>query len=722
MLRQKNISGVRSNKMIRRLLALIIAVAFILLALLAGELIIKRYNNHKAIETKAINGTMADARRIGMYARMIEDVALDIESLLATSPADTLDTKGLIELVFRHQVTNPWHCTITMQLNEQGNAFKAQLQRPDVRKSLDCLHIHIVEAPSVHLQQADSGEPKPLNGWQPARWSHEEHAEMVAFQKVLRSKGPAGVDIPIGLLSIRMNLSQLNQVLNHRDMGSYGYRFLLQPDGLTINHPNKELLLTPFNFLEHASNFYSFVNQNKIQQAFSEHEPVTVVAENILSNQSSLIRLEPVPETGWFTGITLVRQELAIPDSHLKRHYFNVLTATIVLLLLSGAYFFMYTMKRSDIAMLKDFAWFSSAVFLIGLVSLWLLQINKGHESPYADQCITTMPQIEQYMKAQTESACDNEQPRPQFIQVGALIRSARLSESLETVDLYGIIWERIPKGIDIDINSGVRFPDEIESTLQEEYRIDEGSSTIIGWSFKTKIRQNFKTSIYPFDQLNIRLRIRPPHDFSSIIFVPDIESYKIISPSSCTLVADNFHIPGWRINSTYYNLHENSYNIDYGLRATNADRHIKDVLLNMTFNRDWVGSFVAVLIPIFVILGILYSSIHMITNDAETRKLFNFDGMRTSVIGSTFTLFLVFAIQNLRGKLIPDEILYVEKIYFIIYFAILANIAVSIAITEQRNCVFIRYCHGLFFRYIYWPFYLGVLYVLSLFSFYFIS
>ena len=144
----------------------------------------------------------------------------------------------------------------------------------------------------------------------------------------------------------------------------------------------------------------------------------------------------------------------------------------------------------------------------------------------------------------------------------------------------------------------------------------------------------------------------------------------------------------------------------------------LEELVMVISISRDWIGSFVSVLIPVIAIFSILYSSIYMITNDADGRKVFNFDAMRTSAIGSAFTLFLVIAIQNIRGTIIPEEILYVEKIYFLIYFAILANVVIAIRVTEKRG-FFLSHKNGFIVRYLFWPLYMALLYVITLIEFY---
>ncbi len=122
-------------------------------------------------------------------------------------------------------------------------------------------------------------------------------------------------------------------------------------------------------------------------------------------------------------------------------------------------------------------------------------------------------------------------------------------------------------------------------------------------------------------------------------------------------------------------------------------------------------------MVPIFIIMVILFSGVYMITHDSDSES-FSFDANEATAIGTAFTMFLVVTIQSVRIQVIPLGILYIEKLYFIIYFAMLINVIFVIAITNKSGFLF-TYRHGIFYRYLYWPLYTGIFYIITLVSFY---
>ena len=207
------------------------------------------------------------------------------------------------------------------------------------------------------------------------------------------------------------------------------------------------------------------------------------------------------------------------------------------------------------------------------------------------------------------------------------------------------------------------------------------------------------------------------PKKFGSTIFVPDIASYKITSPTTNPMVSDGFSISGWNVNNTYFNFSEQADNIDYGRRTLLESPSVKNLTLNINIERDWLSSVVSMMIPIFIIMVILFSGVYMITHERDSES-FSFDANEATAIGTAFTMFLVVTIQSVRIQVVPQGILYIEKIYFMIYFAMLINVIFVVAITKQSGFLF-TYKHGIFYRYLYWPLYSGILYLITLVSFY---
>ncbi len=702
---------------LRVLLFLLIFAAGAACIYFSGSLIFELYSNRHEIQTRLVNGTISDARRIDKIGRTIEQTIGDISALMEER---RFNEKQLIDLLNQRNSSNPCRYSLNF-IFDDASAVQQKMTAPALTHTLDMLNVKVFDSPDAYAKRANISASDSSNGWKNACWSIEDQGVVVSYQRRFCLYDNNGRKVSAGMVSARLRIDDVQKAMAACDMGSYGYRFLIDRNGQAISHPIQKLLKESFNMLDYAAKSYSAGNNQLVHQVFRNHLPASIEEVNIISGQRSLIRFEPVASTGWVTGMTMLMDELSIPNRVLKESMLLVLTSFILLLLLVWIYLLIFSPSAAVFAnRFMRYSWLISALFMIGLGCIWALQITRGNHSPYEDGCITSHAQIESFMHQQMRKTLPFGAGKENFIRTGLFIRSAHLSESIESIDLTGFLWQRIPQEMDLEQCSGFRFPDEIETKKEELFRIMENGTTIIGWNFFTRIRQDFKSRIYPFDRINVNLRMRQPKTLGSTLFIPDLDAYAMTSPSAKSLLVKNFQMHGWQIDNTYFrfNTDNSDSNINYGRQAAMGGAGLEELVMVISISRDWIGSFVSVLIPVIAIFSILYSSIYMITNDADGRKVFNFDAMRTSAIGSAFTLFLVIAIQNIRGTIIPEEILYVEKIYFLIYFAILANVVIAIRVTEKRG-FFLSHKNGFIVRYLFWPLYMALLYVITLIEFY---
>ncbi|MEI8033387.1 MAG: hypothetical protein WCH05_08585 [Chlorobiaceae bacterium] len=670
------------------------------------------YSNSNAVNTRAIDGAKADSRKVDKLARSIEQTVRELT--LAAGKGDGSE-KTLIELLSDKRAGVSCRYSIIFLSGADSSAFVKSVSSQGSARIRHLMDMKVIGKAGAPLASA----PAIKEGWQKAGWDQSEKAVIVKYQRQLYTVSAAGRKVPAGVVSASISIDDFQKAIDYKSLGHDGCRFIVDGDGLTLDHPNKNLVINNFQLLNYAQENYTAANSNNLQRAFKDKAGVSIVDKNIINRQNTFLRLEPVASTGWFTGLELLADEVTVPDSVLKVQLMQLVGSLIVFFMLLGLY---YVLQSSSTAAfhkrLSHYAWLASLLFTAGLIGLWVIQITRGSASPYEDNCITSVAQIEQFKKEQTGKAGLTQAAPPKFIQTGVMVSSAGISEPNETADVYGTIWQRIPAGMDPKEVTGFMFPDQVETKVYEIYRMEENGFTVIGWNFCTRLQQDFSSSLYPFDRINIKIRLRQPKKFESIVFIPDIASYKMISPSAKPMVPADFAIPGWRLDNTYFNFSEQSYNIDYGRRALLGSHVMKDLVLNISLERDWLSTFISIMVPIFIIMGILFSGVYMITNDLDTRESFSFDAKEATAVGSAFTIFLVISIQSVRIQVIPVNVLYIEKIYFSIYFAMMLNVILAIAITRKRGFL-CTYKHGLFFRYLYWPLYCGLFFLITFISFY---
>ncbi|GEM_PF-1060015 len=698
---------------VKVVLILLSGIAFAVLMYFSVNLAFLYSSTNNSINTKAINAAKSGSRKIDNMARGIERTVGDIALVTGKKEFNENDLIAVLS-----NKSNNVQCRYSIRFlsdSESSAVYKKLSSLGSINRMMDMTVTGTSDA-SGGLPDAEL--PGTKDGWQKAAWNKSDKAVVLNYQKRLYTTSVSGEKKLIGIVSAKISIDDFQKSLDFQTLGQYGYRFLVNGDGVMLDHPNKNLVINNFKLLDYARSTYTADNSNNLQHAFKAKTGISILEKSIINGQKTIFRFEPVASTGWFTGVGLIVDELTVPNGFLKQQLMQLLSAFIFFLLLSGLYF-VFLSSSSEVfhKRIKQYSWFVSCIFIAGLVCIWALHITRGANSPYEDNCITTFSQIEQYKKEQTEMAQHTQSSPPQFIQTGITVNSLSVSEPNEMAEVYGTMWQRIPAGMDAKQVGGILFPDQIETKMYESFRMEENGFQVIGWNFCTRLQQDLKSSLYPFDRYNVKIRMCQPKKFGSTIFVPDIASYKITSPTTNPMVSDGFSISGWNVNNTYFNFSEQADNIDYGRRTLLESPSVKNLTLNINIERDWLSSVVSMMIPIFIIMVILFSGVYMITHERDSES-FSFDANEATAIGTAFTMFLVVTIQSVRIQVVPQGILYIEKIYFMIYFAMLINVIFVVAITKQSGFLF-TYKHGIFYRYLYWPLYSGILYLITLVSFY---
>ncbi len=701
------------HQKVKVVVRLLIGIAFALLMYFSINLAFQYFSANKSVSTKAVNTARSGARKIDTMAKGIERTVRDIAFVAGKKEVNEND---LLTILTDKGKKIPCRYSISFFSDSESSAVYKRLVSVDSLKSMVDMTVSETSDSSGGLPHSELAGM--TDGWQKAAWNKSDKAVVLNYQQRLYTTSGSGEKKLIGAVSAKISVDDFLKSLDFQTLGQNSYRFLVSGDGVMLDHPDKDLVISNFKLLEHAKSTYTAENSSDLLHAFKAKAGASIFEKSIITGQKTLFRVEPVASTGWFVGIALIVDELTVPNGILKQQLMELLSAFIFFLALLGIYFILLS-SSSEVfhKRIKQYSWVVSCLFIAGLVGILALYITKGANSPYEDNCITTFSEIDQYKKEQTDKALRTQSSPPQFIQTGITINSLSVSEPNEMAEVYGTMWQRIPLGLDPKEVGGILFPDQIETKMYESYRMEENGFLVIGWSFCTRLQQDLKSSLYPFDRYIVKIRMCQPKKFASIIFVPDLASYKITSPTTNPMVCDGFSISGWNVNNTYFNFSEQPDNIDYGRRTLVESPIVKDLALNITIEREWLSSVMSMMIPIFIIMVILFSGVYMITheNDAES---FSFDANEATAIGTAFTMFLVVTIQSVRIQVIPQGILYIEKIYFLIYFAMLINVIFVVAITKKSGFLF-TYRHGIFYRYLYWPLYTGLFYIVTLASFY---
>ncbi|ETX06384.1 MAG: hypothetical protein ETSY2_17455 [Candidatus Entotheonella gemina] len=143
------------------------------------------------------------------------------------------------------------------------------------------------------------------------------------------------------------------------------------------------------------------------------------------------------------------------------------------------------------------------------------------------------------------------------------------------------------------------------------------------------------------------------------------------------------------------------------------------ELYFNIDLKRNFLGPFIADIIPLIIVSLLLFIVLMTMTRDKEEIEAYGFNA--SSVLGYCSGLFFVLIISHvfLRDKLAAQSLIYLETLYFIMYFMILIISINSILFSSQRLRTLFHIRDNSLMKLLYWPLILGVFLLKTLIEFY---
>ena len=237
----------------------------------------------------------------------------------------------------------------------------------------------------------------------------------------------------------------------------------------------------------------------------------------------------------------------------------------------------------------------------------------------------------------------------------------------------------------------------------------------IIGYRIKATIEQSFGDSLkYPFDRAVVRLRVRHPSVDHEVVLIPDLDAYRLLSPTALPGVGRSFSVPGFRPEISYFGYAMQGYDVNFGIPGGLARGETPELGFNLVLQRRLLDPFISTLLPLVVVAFLLFGLLLIGTRIKEKVAATGFKP--TDVLRACVSLlFPVLVAQiNLRTKVAASGLIYMECFYFVMYTAILFVSGNAIAFTHGD--------HGLLHirdnavpKLLYWPMLLGLFFIITL-------
>lgn len=336
---------------------------------------------------------------------------------------------------------------------------------------------------------------------------------------------------------------------------------------------------------------------------------------------------------------------------------------------------------------------------LITIVLIWMRVYNAPF-APFAGETIFSTRQeidsFEEHELVSRQVAADSV-----FIPTGVVIQSLEFKGPY-TIQVAGYIWTQYSDELE-GIDRGVVFPDADTTTFVKVYETHQKNETLVGWNFKTTLREQFDYLRYPLDRQRIALRIWHVDFEKDVFLIPDSDGYTTLLPENKPGLDPGVILENWQIDRSYFSYRFNSYNSNFGIDGYESQIPQPELYYNIGVKRSILSPLVARGIAPLVILLQLFVIVLVIGTDSKRLEQF---GVRPGAVIFTCAAFFfaILVAQNaLRDEVKWYGIVYLESVHVLTYFVILAVAANSVALVAFPHWGLFE-DDNLWVEILYWP------------------
>jgi hypothetical protein len=358
-----------------------------------------------------------------------------------------------------------------------------------------------------------------------------------------------------------------------------------------------------------------------------------------------------------------------------------------------------------------------SLALLIVLCGIWVGVYTAPPTPDPADTVVTTPGEVKRYLEAYVPDPEPGDEP-PVFIPTGLYIESVEFKGPYDVL-VSGYIWQRYANDLPQDLDKGFVMPEAQSVSSSEAYRARQGNEELIGWSFQATLREQFDYQRYPLGRHQIWLQLWHKDFERNVYLAPDLEAYTSLAPATLPGLDSDLVLENWDILQSFFSYRANRYNANFGIQGLRRDQLQPELYYNISIKRHLLSALISRLTVPIVILIQLFVIVIVIGRDSKRLELF---GVRPGAVIFTCAAFFfaVLVSQNaLRSELEATGIVYLESLYLLTYFVILAVAINSVLLVAQPNLRLFRDHDNIWAEVSYWPTILLTMCVITFLTFY---
>lgn len=511
--------------------------------------------------------------------------------------------------------------------------------------------------------------------------------------------------IPTGVVRVNFSLEGIRDLVASLDLGKTGYGFILSKKGVYLSHPIDSYASSQKTIFAEARD-----RNDQALQALGEKatrgESGVIDHANTVTGQSSWIFYEPIPAAIWSLGVVFFKEEIPISNKTLRRQLIRIALGLIAFLLFLSI--LVFRAYRGSTRGLWGVVLSSSLLFIAGIGFTWYLELTLLDPENNVSLRVTDQATLNEFLADSARLARTSLEVPPVYVPTGVAVEVINFSSATD-VTLTGYIWQKYDDGVHDQVSRGVVLPEAQDVQMTEAYRQKEKNVEVIGWRFQIVVGENADDYVkYPLDRGDIRIRLQHQDFAKNVILTPDFDSYQLTDPIARPGLERTLALPGWTIDRSFFGYRNNSYNTNFGIDHSVRQGNFPELYFNIVMRRNFLDPFISYLLPFIMVAFLVFAVLLIGVREGE-----QFD---TLGVSAALLFALVVAQIALRGELTAEKVIYLEYLYFIMYFILLA-VAILFSLGEKSR--FVQYQRNLIPTLLYWPVVLGLALGITLLIFY---
>ena len=517
--------------------------------------------------------------------------------------------------------------------------------------------------------------------------------------------------IPSGVVFANYSLDGLKNLMNSLKLGNTGYGFLLSQKGTFIYSPREDWVKEQKNIWQISQQYKSEKLRVAAEKALKGYR-VEIDFDNPLTGQSSWMFFEPIPTTGWTLSAVFIQDEILVTTKSLHNKLL------LINLQIISFFFFLFILLfrayKGSVRSLWAVSSSTSVVLLAGIGFIWYLQISEHKIEQKNNIVLLGKAGLNKFL--QSGKSPDTKES-PLYIPTGVFVQSLEFQDAND-VFVKGYIWQKYDINIPESVSRGFILPEAVDPNVTEIYRHQDQNFEVIVWYFEAKLRENFDYSKYPFDVKDVWIRIWPKDFYKNIILTPDFDAYDLMVPTSLPGLAEDFVLPGWNLESSFFQYKLNNYNTNFGINSYIGQDNFPELYFTVVLQRNFINILISNMMIIIVVLLLLFCVQILIIKRKDSDENLDFTALEIVSACGAFLFIIIIDQINLREKIITAGIIYLDYFYFILYIMILLVAINAILFASNIKIDWIDYKNNLIPKLLYWPTNLALLLLVTMLVF----